>query len=56
MDLTRYTVKLYKDGEIIDYLNTDDGELAHATEYKLRKKYGRENVWLADAVIEILVG
>lgn len=56
MDLTRYTVKLLKDGEIIDYLNTDDSELAYTTENKLRKEYGRDNVWIADAVIEILVG
>tara|TARA_A100001035_G_C27396303_1_gene326561 strand:+ start:315 stop:485 length:171 start_codon:yes stop_codon:yes gene_type:complete len=56
MDTTRYTVKLYKDGEIIDYLNTNDEVLAHQTEFKLRKTFGRDNVWIADAVIEILVG
>ena len=55
-DLTRYTVKLLKDGEIIDYLNTDDSELAYTTENKLGKEYGKDNVWIADAVIEILVG
>ena len=56
MDTTRYTVKLHKNGEIIDFLNTDDEVLAHQTEFKLRKIFGDDNVWIADAVIEILVG
>lgn len=56
MDTTRYTVKLVKDGKVIDYLNTDDEVLAHTTELKLREKYGRDNVWLCDAWIEFLVG
>ena len=54
--MTRYTVKLHKGGEILDYLNTDDTELAHQTEIKLREEYGRDNVWLCDAYIEFLVG
>lgn len=57
MDTTyRYTVKLFKDGEIIDYLNTDDEVFAHTTEFELREKYGKDNVWICDAWIEFLVG
>ena len=52
----RYTVKLYKNKEILNYLDTNDEGLAHTTEFKLREKYGRENVWLCDAVVEMLVG
>ena len=54
--MTRYTVKLHKNGEILDYLDTNDEALAHQTEYKLREKYGRDNVWLCDVYIEFLVG
>lgn len=56
MDTTRYTVKLFKDGEIIDYLNTDDEGLAHTTEFELREKHGRDNVWLCDVFVEWMVG
>jgi len=56
MDITRYTVKLFKDGEVIDYLNTDDEVLAHTTEFELREKYGRDNVWLCDVFVEWMVG
>ena len=54
--MTRYTVKLFKDGEVLDYLNTDDTELAHQTHLKLREQYGKDNVWLCDVWIEFLVG
>ena len=33
MDTTRYTVNLFKDGEIVNYLNTNDEGLAHQTEF-----------------------
>ena len=56
MDTTRYTVKLFKDGEIIDYLNTDDEGLAHATSFELIEKYGNGNVWICDVFVEWLVG
>ena len=55
--MTRYTVKLHKNGEILDYLDTNDEALAHQTEFTLREKHGRDNEhWLCDAYIEFLVG
>ncbi len=56
MDTTRYTVKLFKDGEIIDYLNTDDEVLAHTTSFELIEKYGNGNVWICDVFVEWMVG
>ena len=54
--MTRYTVRLFINGEIIDYLNTDDEVLAHTTEFELREKYGRDKVWICDVLVEWMVG
>ena len=54
--MTRYTVRLFINGEIIDYLNTDNWDLAHAIERELINKHGKDNVSLCDAEIEWMVG
>jgi len=54
--MTRYTVRLFINGEIIDYLNTDDWDLAHAIERELINKHGKDSVSLCDAEIEWMVG
>jgi hypothetical protein len=52
----RYLVKFYNGIQIINDLQTYELSAAIARESKLAKKYGRENVWIADLVTEILVG
>ena len=54
--MTRYTVSLFINGEIIDYLNTDNWDLAHKIERELTNKHGKDNVSLCDAEIEWMVG
>jgi hypothetical protein len=52
----RYLVRYYDGTNIINDLSTDSHSRAVDREFELRKTYGRENVWIADAVMEILVG
>ena len=52
----RYLVRYVKDNEIINDLFTDNEGEAFEREYQLRQKYGRENVWTVDAIMEILAG
>ena len=54
----RYTVRVYD--EKLDYIKnvlcTNDHYEAISMERELRKIYGIDNVWIADAITEILVG
>jgi hypothetical protein len=52
----RYLVRFYNGIQIINDLQTYELSAAIARESKLAEKYGRENVWIADSVTEILVG
>lgn len=54
----RYTVRVYdkKLDYIKNVLSTDDHYKAISMERELRKIYGSDNVWIADAIMEILVG
>lgn len=52
----RYLVRFFNGNEIINDLSTDDISKAHQREFELRNQYGRENVWIADIVLEILCG
>jgi hypothetical protein len=52
----RYTVKLLKWGEIRNVIHTDKLEKALEIESYLIKCYGKDNVWVADSIQEILVG
>lgn len=54
----RYTVKYINAvNEIINYLHTDNFSEAVNTEFELRDKgYDHQSVWIADSVVEILVG
>ena len=48
---------IYPKNEVINYLHTDDFSKAVNTESELRDKgYDHQSVWIADAVVEILVG
>ena len=52
----RYTVKLVKWGEIRNVIHTNKFERALKIESYLKKEYGKDKVWIADAVNEIFVG
>ena len=52
----RYLVRYWNGEEIINDLSTNDFSKAIAREFELRKEWGSDNVWMADAVQEILVG
>ena len=52
----RYLVRYWNGQEIINDLRTDDLSKAIAREIELRKELGKDNVWMADAVQEIMVG
>ena len=54
----RYTVKyINAANEVINYLHTDNFTEAVNTEFELRDKgYDHQSVWIADSVVEILVG
>ena len=54
----RYTVRVYD--QKLDYtknvLSTNDHYEAISMERELSKIYGVDNVWIADTIMEILVG
>ena len=54
----RYTVKLYD--ENLDFIKnvmwTNNHYEAISKERELRKIHGIENVWIADSIMEIIVG
>jgi hypothetical protein len=52
----RYTVRYYNGKDIINDSHTNCHDTAYNRERELREIYGRENVWIADAIMEILVG
>jgi len=52
----RYLVRYWNGEQIINDLSTNDFSKAIAREIELRKDLGSDNVWMADAVQEILVG
>ena len=52
----RYTVRFYNGVDIINELTTDNLSAAIARESELIEQYGKDNVWIADAIQEILVG
>ena len=51
----RYTVRVFTD-RIVDVLNTDDLSEAINMENHYANLCGADKVWMADAVMEILVG
>ena len=55
-NIMRYLVKFYNGTQIINDLQTNELSAAIVRESKLAEKYGRDNVWIADSVTEILVG
>lgn len=53
----RYTVKLHiGSGNIEDVISTDCLAEAMKLEHDMRKIYGQDNVWIADSLMEMLVG
>ena len=52
----RYLVRYWNGEQIINDLATNDLSKAIAREGELRTKFGVKNVWMADAVQEIMVG
>lgn len=53
----RFTVRVHIGRGIIQNVyNTNEQHLAIAKEIELRKKYGNDNVWIVDSIMEILVG
>ena len=52
----RYTVKYIVNGVINSDAPTNDLSKAIQREAVLRDKFGIDNVWIADAIQEILVG
>ena len=52
----RYTVKYVVNGVINSDASTNDLAKAIARESVLREEYGINAVWIADSVMEILVG
>ena len=52
----RYTVKFYNGIQIINDLSTNDLSVAIKREVELRKVYGNDKVWMADILLEMMVG
>jgi hypothetical protein len=52
----RYLVKFYNGTKIINYFKTNKFSDAIACEGKLVEIYGKDNVWIADSITEIMVG
>jgi len=52
----RYTVRLAIEKNICNVFLTNDLSDAIQKEIELKKIHGKENVWIADAIEEILVG
>jgi hypothetical protein len=51
----RYTVKFYNGIQIINKLNTNNLSDAIDCGSELVEKYGKDNVWIADVVTEIIL-
>jgi len=52
----RYTVRFYNGVDIINGFSTGNFSAAIAKEAELIEQYGKDNVWIDDAIQEILVG
>jgi len=52
----RYTVKFYNGIQIINDLSTNDLSVAIKREVELCKVYGNDKVWMADILLEMMVG
>jgi len=53
----RFTVRVHiGEGVIRNVFHTNDQHIAIETELELRKEYGDDNVWIADSLLELLVG
>lgn len=52
----RYTVRYWNGTEIINDMHTDNYDEVVARVIVLRRKYPADDVWYADAIIEMLVG
>jgi hypothetical protein len=52
----RYTVRFYNGIQIINDLSTNDLSVAIKREVELRKVYGNDKVWMADILLEMMVG
>lgn len=52
----RYTVRVAKKDGIKNIYQSDDYSSALAIEKTAREIYGQDNVWIADSILEILVG
>ena len=52
----RYTVRFYNGIQIINDLSTNDLSVAIKREVELCKVYGNDKVWMADILLEMMVG
>ena len=52
----RYIVRFYDGIQIINDLSTNDLSVAIKREVELRKVYGNDKVWMADILLEMMVG
>lgn len=52
----RYIVRLFRSNEVENIYYTNDCDEAHAMELEMRKLYGKDNVWVCDCLLEMLVG
>lgn len=52
----RYTVRLAIEKNITNVYLTNDISDAIQKEIELKEIHGKENVWIADSILEILVG
>ena len=52
----RYTVRFYNGVDIINGFSTGNLSAAIAKEAELAQQYGKDNVWIADVIMEIMCG
>ena len=52
----RYLVRYWTGEQVINDLATNDMSKAIAREHELQTKFGHDNVWMVDLVLEILAG
>jgi len=53
----RFTVRVHiGEGVIRNVFHTNDQHITIEKELELRKEYGDDNVWIADSLLELLVG
>lgn len=54
--MKQFTVKINREGIIVNKLDTDNYSEALRCEEDMVKQYGKDNVWICDNLQEILVG